>query len=64
MTDLTGMVAIPGGRFRMGSDTGYAEEAPAHLVEIDDFHIDARAVTNAQFAAFVAATGHVTLAEI
>ena len=64
MTDLTGMAAIPGGRFRMGSDTGYAEEAPAHLVEIDGFHIDARAVTNAQFAAFVAATGHVTLAEI
>jgi hypothetical protein len=64
MTDLGGMVAIPGGRFRMGSDTGYAEEAPAHLVEIDGFHIDARAVTNAQFAAFVTATGHVTLAEI
>ena len=62
--ELMGMVAIPGGRFRMGSDTGYAEEAPTHLVEIDDFHIDTRAVTNAQFANFVAATGHVTLAEI
>jgi sulfatase modifying factor 1 len=63
-SDLAGMVAIPGGRFRMGSDTGYPEEAPAHLVEVDGFHIDARAVTNAQFAAFVAATGHVTIAEI
>ena len=62
--ELMGMVAIPGGRFRMGSDTGYAEEAPTHLVEIDGFHIDTRAVTNAQFANFVAATGHVTLAEI
>jgi formylglycine-generating enzyme required for sulfatase activity len=60
----SGMVAIPGGRFRMGSDTAYPEEAPAHSVEVDGFHIDARAVTNAQFAAFVAATGHVTLAEI
>ena len=58
-----GMVAIPGGRFRMGSDTAYPEEAPAHSVEVDGFRIDARAVTNAQFAAFVAATGHVTLAE-
>ena len=62
--ELMGMVAIPGGRFRMGSDTGYAEEAPTHLVEIDGFHIDTRAVTNAQFANFVAATGYVTLAEI
>ena len=58
-----GMVAIAGGRFRMGSDTGYPEEAPAHAVDIDGFCIDARAVTNAQYAAFVAATGHVTLAE-
>ena len=61
---LDGMVRIAGRRFRMGADDGYAEEAPAHLVEVDDFWIDARAVTNAQFAAFVAATGHVTVAEM
>jgi sulfatase modifying factor 1 len=59
-----GMVAIPGGRFRMGTDSGYPEEAPAHMVEVDGFRIDAHAVTNAQYAAFVAATGHVTVAEI
>nr|WP_310522215.1 formylglycine-generating enzyme family protein [Polymorphobacter sp.] len=58
------MVRVPGGRFRMGADDGYAEEAPAHLVEVDDFWIDARAVTNAQFAEFVSATGHVTVAEM
>jgi formylglycine-generating enzyme len=58
-----GMVAVPGGRFTMGSDTGYAEEAPAHGVEVDRFWIDPHAVTNAQFAGFVAATGHVTVAE-
>ncbi|MBC7521541.1 MAG: formylglycine-generating enzyme family protein [Sandarakinorhabdus sp.] len=58
------MVAIPSGRFRMGSDDGYAEEAPAHLVEVGDFRIDRFAVTNARFAEFVAATGHVTVAEI
>ncbi len=60
---LAGMVRIPGGRFIMGSDTGYPEEAPAHAVEVDGFWIDATTVTNAQFAAFVAATGHVTVAE-
>ncbi|MGH6782967.1 MAG: formylglycine-generating enzyme family protein [Sphingomonadaceae bacterium] len=57
------MIAIKGGRFRMGSDRHYPEEAPAHEVIVDDFMIDATPVTNAQFAAFVAATGHVTLAE-
>lgn len=64
MAATGGMVQIPGGRFRMGSDTGYAEEAPAHDVEIDSFWIDRHAVTNADFASFVAATGHVTSAEI
>ncbi len=61
---MTAMVAIPGGRFLMGADDGYAEEAPAHRVEISGFLIDATAVSNAEFAAFVAATGHVTTAEI
>jgi formylglycine-generating enzyme required for sulfatase activity len=57
------MIAIKGGRFHMGSDRHYPEEAPAHEVIVDDFAIDATPVTNAQFAAFAAATGHVTLAE-
>lgn len=59
-----GMVAIPGGSYRIGSDTAYPEERPVHQVELDGFFIDAKPVTNAQFAAFVAATGHVTFAEI
>ena len=58
------MVAIPGGRFVMGSDRHYPEEAPAREVVVDPFEIDQTPVTNAEFAAFVAATGHVTLAEI
>ncbi len=57
------MVRIPGGRFRMGSDTAYPEEAPVHSVEVDGFRIDRHLVTNDQFTAFVAATGHVTVAE-
>ena len=58
-----GMTWIPGGAFRMGSDRHYVEEAPAHRVVVDGFWMDATPVTNAQFAAFVEATGHVTMAE-
>ena len=57
------MVWIPGGSFMMGSNRHYPEEAPAHRVTVDGFWIDRTAVTNAEFARFVAATGHVTLAE-
>jgi formylglycine-generating enzyme required for sulfatase activity len=57
------MIWIPGGSFQMGSDRHYREEAPAHRVTVDGFWVDRTAVTNAEFARFVAATGHVTLAE-
>jgi formylglycine-generating enzyme required for sulfatase activity len=58
-----GMVWIPGGIFMMGSDSHYPEEAPAHRVKVDGFWIDAKTVTNREFAKFVEATGHVTSAE-
>ncbi|MGZ8155161.1 MAG: formylglycine-generating enzyme family protein [Burkholderiales bacterium] len=58
------MVWIPGGTFRMGSDSHYSEEAPAHRVTVSGFWIDRAPVTNRQFKAFVHATGHVTVAEI
>ncbi len=58
-----GMVWIPGGTFRMGSDSGHSNERPVHEVAIDGFWIDRHEVTNAQFAAFVDATGYVTVAE-
>jgi formylglycine-generating enzyme required for sulfatase activity len=57
------MVAIPSGTFLMGSDRFYPEEAPAHRVSVSGFAMDVTAVTNRQFARFVEATGHVTLAE-
>ncbi|MCS6847588.1 MAG: formylglycine-generating enzyme family protein [Anaerolineae bacterium] len=57
------MVWIPGGTFLMGSDKHYPEEAPAHKVRVDGFWMDAYLVTNADFAAFVEATGYVTVAE-
>ncbi|OEO29629.1 gliding motility-associated lipoprotein GldK [Devosia insulae DS-56] len=57
------MVWIPGGTFSMGSDAHYPEEAPAHRARVNGFWMDRHTVTNAEFAAFVAATGYVTLAE-
>ena len=59
-----GMIRIPGGTFRMGSDQHYPEEAPVHRVAVDGFWIDRTPVTNRQFRDFVRATGHVTVAEI
>ena len=59
-----GMICIPGGTFRMGSDRHYPEEGPAHEVSVDGFWIDRVPVTNGEFARFVAATGHRTMAEI
>jgi formylglycine-generating enzyme required for sulfatase activity len=59
-----GMVRIAGGAFLMGCENFYPEEAPVRKVRVDPFWIDETPVTNAQFARFVADTGHVTLAEI
>ncbi len=62
---LNPMVLVPAGEFRMGADddTGMPDEYPKHLVKIDSFWIDEHEVTNAEFAAFVQATGYVTTAE-
>lgn len=57
-----GMVWIAGGEAVLGSQNGDAD-APLHRVRLRGYWIDATEVTNAQFAAFVAATGHVTDAE-
>jgi formylglycine-generating enzyme required for sulfatase activity len=58
-----GMVWIPGGAFLMGSEKYYLEERPIHKARVDGFWMDAHMVTNADFAAFVHATGYVTVAE-
>lgn len=57
------MVLIPGGEFTMGNEGVYADELPRHEVRMSSFYLDAHEVTNAQFAAFVKATGYVTQAE-
>lgn len=56
-------VHIKGGTFMMGSNAVYAEEGPPRETRVGEFWIDPHEVTNAQFAAFVQATGHVTVAE-
>ncbi|MGH7101337.1 MAG: formylglycine-generating enzyme family protein [Acetobacteraceae bacterium] len=57
------MRCLAGGRFRMGEDNAYPEEATAHGVTVDAFRIDEYPVTNAEFATFVATTGYCTVAE-
>lgn len=56
-------VRIAGGTFLMGDDRVYAEEGPVRETTVDGFWIDPHEVTNRQYAEFVAATGHVTIAE-
>jgi formylglycine-generating enzyme len=61
------VVHLDGGQFRMGTDGPWAYpgdgEAPVHDVTLAPYAIDATAVTNAEFAAFIDATGHTTDAE-
>jgi len=62
-----GMVALPGGKFLMGTDYegGFAAdgEGPVREVVVNAFWIDRTAVTVTHFGNFVAATGYRTEAE-
>ena len=62
-----GWCAIPAGTFTMGNDVADANpgdgEGPERPVTLPAFEIGATTVTNAEFAAFVRATRHVTDAE-
>lgn len=57
------MVWIPGGMFTMGADPHYPEEGPPREVSVKGFWMASHEVTNAEFAAFVKATGYKTMAE-
>jgi formylglycine-generating enzyme required for sulfatase activity len=61
------MIQLPGGPFLMGTEDeeGFAAdgEGPIRRIELSPVQIEATAVTNAQFAVFVKATGYVTDAE-
>jgi sulfatase modifying factor 1 len=56
-------VVVPGGEYTLGSAAHYPEEGPVRRVRVDEFRIDPYTVTNFDYAAFVADTGYVTVAE-
>ncbi|MGW4508288.1 formylglycine-generating enzyme family protein [Streptomyces sp. NPDC004436] len=62
------LLPLPGGPFLMGTDDpdGFPADAegPVREVSVEPFRIAATTVTNAEFATFVKATGHVTDAEL
>lgn len=63
-SNLSGhFVEIPGGSFVKGAAPLYPEERPTRRVIVAPFQMLAHEVTNAQFGAFVDATGYVTDAE-
>jgi formylglycine-generating enzyme required for sulfatase activity len=59
------MVLIPGGTFMMGAEGNNAlkREFPKHPVQVNSFYMDVHEVTNAEYRAFVEATGYKTVAE-
>lgn len=57
------MVFVKGGAFTLGTDRGMPDEGPARQLTVSSFYLDAREVTNDQFAEFVKATDYVTVAE-
>jgi len=56
------MILIPAGEFRMGSDPqqdehAHVSEQPQHRLSLSDYYLAKTPVTNAQYSAFVRATG-------
>ncbi|MEN0651758.1 MULTISPECIES: formylglycine-generating enzyme family protein [Hyphobacterium] len=62
-SEAPAFIAIAGGRFIMGSERGYPEEAPEREVSVGAFALTTHEITNADFSRFVEATGYVTVAE-
>ncbi len=60
--DTVKMVYIKGGTFQMGS-SNFTDAKPIHEVTLSPFYMDEHEVTNDQYAAFVKATGYITVAE-
>ncbi|HAF77784.1 MAG TPA: formylglycine-generating enzyme family protein [Maribacter sp.] len=67
VTAPEGMVWVPGAVFKQGAvnndKIAMDHEKPAIEVMVDGFFMDVTEVTNAEFSAFVKATGYVTVAE-
>ncbi|MEQ8860936.1 MAG: SUMF1/EgtB/PvdO family nonheme iron enzyme [Pseudomonadales bacterium] len=62
-SEIGSFVEVPGGEFTKGAAPMYPEELPTVTLHVMGFSLLAHEVTNAEFAAFVAATGYVTDAE-
>ena len=58
-----GMVYVPGGTTRVGSEDGLPSERPVFATRVEPFFLDKHPVTVAEFKAFVEATGYETEAE-
>jgi formylglycine-generating enzyme required for sulfatase activity len=58
-----GYAWIPAQTALLGSDAHYPEEGPTREATVDGFWMATHQVTNADFAAFVEATGYITVAE-
>jgi len=50
--DTGSMVLIPGGKFIMGSNERWDDEAPEYIESVDKFYIDRYEVTNAEYEKF------------
>jgi len=55
---LPKMVRVPAGTFPMGTEKADEDAQPVHEVALDEYHIGAFEVTNAEYARFVAETRH------
>jgi formylglycine-generating enzyme required for sulfatase activity len=58
VTSTPDMVAIPGGTFVMGNNSGNDNEKPEHEETVQSFQMDRTEVTNGEYYEFVQATGY------
>jgi hypothetical protein len=64
LDSLSSLVRIPAGRYRIGSDRFYPEEAPSREIDLPAFQIERSPVTNREFAHFVRSSGYRTISEL
>src|SRR5207244_3779880 len=58
VVDVAAFAPIPGGSFTMGTERGFEDERPPHRVHVHPFELGVCAVTRADYARFLEATGH------
>jgi formylglycine-generating enzyme required for sulfatase activity/energy-coupling factor transporter ATP-binding protein EcfA2 len=53
-----GLVKVPEGEFMMGSDDGFDDEKPQHVLYLPDFYIGRHTVTVTEFREYIKASGN------